>query len=158
MTADGVTVRPVDFRVADDVDRFVAMLDAYARDPMGADSPLPADVAHRLRRDLAVHPTVHALLAEAAGDPVGFATCFVGYSTFLARPLLNIHDIAVVPAWRGRGVARRLLDAIAGHARALGCCRLTLEVRSDNAAARSLYRRAGFVPAGCDLFLEKPLG
>jgi ribosomal protein S18 acetylase RimI-like enzyme len=118
---------------------------------------LPDDVPARLRRDLAAHPGAYALLAEAAGDPVGFATCFVGYSTFRAMPLLNIHDIAVLPAWRGRGIARRLLDAIAQHASALGCCRLTLEVRSDNAPGRALYRRAGFVTAGCDLFLEKHL-
>jgi ribosomal protein S18 acetylase RimI-like enzyme len=72
-------------------------------------------------------------------------------------PLLNIHDIAVLPAWRGRGIARRLLDAITQHASALGCCRLTLEVRGDNTPARALYRRAGFMPAGCELFLEKPL-
>jgi GNAT superfamily N-acetyltransferase len=157
MTAEAVRIRPVDFRLEDDVDRFVTMLDAYARDPMGMGTPLPADVPARLRRDLAAHPGAFALLAEAAGDPVGFATCFVGYSTFRAMPLLNIHDIAVIPAWRGRGVAGHLLDAITQYARGLGCCRVTLEVRSDNAPARALYRRAGFLPAGCDLFLEQPL-
>ncbi len=37
-----------------------------------------------------------------------------------------------------------LLDRIEGKARALNCCRLTLEVREDNHPARALYRKAGF--------------
>ena len=46
---------------------------------------------------------------------------------------------------------------IADLGRRLGCCRLTLEVREDNQAARRAYARAGFVAAPCDLFLECPL-
>ena len=88
---------------------------------------------------------------------VGFATCFLGYSTFRARPLLNIHDIAVLPEWRGKSVARGLLEAIAALGRRLDCCRITLEVREDNPRARRIYERAGFVPAQCSLFMERPL-
>lgn len=152
-----VAVRRVDF--ADDADMgvYLAMLDAYARDPMGAGEALATEVKRRLIRDLPEHPAAEGLLAEADGEAIGFATCFVGYSTFRARPLLNIHDIAVLPAWRRRGVAAALLDAIEGRARELGCCRLTLEVRDDNARARGVYARCGFVPAACNLFLEKGL-
>ena len=35
--------------------------------------------------------------------PVGLATTFEGFSTFAAKPLINIHDIAVLPDYRGRG-------------------------------------------------------
>lgn len=140
-----------------DVERYLALLDAYARDPMGAGGPLPAEVLERLPRDLAGHPGAHCLLAEHGTSAVGVATCFVGYSTFRARPLLNVHDIAVLPAWRGRAVAQRLLEAIGALGRRLGCCRITLEVRDDNLRARRLYERAGFAPATCSLFMEKPL-
>lgn len=150
-------IRAVDFTVAKDVERYLALLDAYARDPMGAGAPLPADVVERLPRDLAGHPGAHCLLAEHGATAVGIATCFLGYSTFRARPLLNVHDIAVLPAWRGRAVAPRLLEAISALGRRLGCCRVTLEVRDDNVRARRLYERAGFVPAACSLFMEKPL-
>jgi ribosomal protein S18 acetylase RimI-like enzyme len=84
------------------------------------------------------------LLAFADEQPVGLAVCFFGFSTFNARPLLNIHDLAVLPAYRGKGVGRALLVEAEKHARARGCCRLTLEVQDDNIRARSLYERFGF--------------
>lgn len=157
MPDDDIRIRPVDFSRREDIDSYLAMLDAYARDPMGAGTGLPQGTADRLARDLARHPGVHALLAEHETSAIGFATCFLGYSTFQARPLLNIHDIAVVPAWRGRSVARRLLAAIDQLARQLGCCRLTLEVRADNPRARAIYEATGFAAGTCSLFMEKSL-
>jgi ribosomal protein S18 acetylase RimI-like enzyme len=152
-----VAVRPVDFSDAHDVKAYLDLLDAYARDPMGAGQALPGEVLRRLPRDLATHPGAHCLLAESDDTTVGVATCFLGYSTFRAKPLLNVHDIAVLPEWRGRSVATKLLTSIADLGRGLGCCRITLEVREDNTAARRLYRNAGFLPAQCSLFMEKPL-
>jgi ribosomal protein S18 acetylase RimI-like enzyme len=72
------------------------------------------------------------------------AVCFIGFSTFAARPLLNIHDFAVAGAFRGQRVGARLLEHIEQKARELGCCKLTLEVKDDNHAARRLYKRFGF--------------
>ena len=46
---------------------------------------------------------------------------FVGFSTFAASPLINIHDLHVEPEWRRQGVARLLLEAVEARARALGC-------------------------------------
>jgi GNAT superfamily N-acetyltransferase len=152
-----LTVRPVEFSDTQELRQYLDLLDAYARDPMGADQPLSTAVRKRLARDLAHHPGAHCLLARHGMTAVGFATCFLGYSTFRARPLLNIHDIAVLPEWRGKSVARGLLEAIAALGRRLDCCRITLEVREDNPRARQIYERAGFVPAQCSLFMEKPL-
>jgi len=152
-----VAVRQADLGVREDMDCYLHLLDAYARDPMGAGTSLPADVVGRLHRDLPNHPTVHALLAFAGDKAVGFATCFLGYSTFRAMPLLNIHDIAVLPAWRGHAIARLLLSETEALGRSLGCCRITLEVRDDNPRARSVYDKAGFVPATCNLVMEKTL-
>jgi ribosomal protein S18 acetylase RimI-like enzyme len=72
------------------------------------------------------------------------AICLPSYSSFRARPLMNIHDIAVVPEHRGKGIGRALLAAVEEEARRRGCAKITLEVRSDNALARDLYRRCGF--------------
>jgi ribosomal protein S18 acetylase RimI-like enzyme len=152
-----IDIRVVDFSDDSDMDRYLAMLDAYARDPMGAGRPLPDAVKLRLRADLPTRTGAHALLAERSGTDVGFASCFVGYSTFRARPLLNLHDIAVVPEARGLGIARQLLEAVEALARRLDCCKVTLEVRSDNLRAQRAYESAGFVPADCDRFLEKVL-
>src|SRR5262249_42056109 len=81
----------------------VAMTAAYAEDALGNGGTLPADVLARLVPALREHPTTVVLLAYEAGRAVGIATCFLGFTTFAARPLLNIHDLSVVPDLRGRG-------------------------------------------------------
>jgi ribosomal protein S18 acetylase RimI-like enzyme len=103
-----------------------------------------------------------ALLALSEGTPVGVAVCFLGFSTFNARPLLNIHDLAVVPERRGQGIGKALLAAAEAEAMRRGCCKLTLEVQDDNRRARGLYERAGFTDfvvgaSGPTRFLCKPL-
>jgi ribosomal protein S18 acetylase RimI-like enzyme len=120
------------------------LLDTYAREAIGAGRPLSPDVQRRLIGELRARDNAVVLLALDSGRPVGVAVCFVGFSTFAARPLLNVHDLAVLPAFRGRGVGRKLLEAADARARELGCCKLTLEVRQDNDRALALYRRFGF--------------
>ncbi|HEY0833446.1 MAG TPA: GNAT family N-acetyltransferase [Azospirillum sp.] len=61
---------------------------------------------------------------------------------------LFLSALAVDPAWRRRGVARRLLDAVYERARTIGFDRVTLHVWADNAPARRLYDAQGFTPAG----------
>ena len=56
----------------------------------------------------------------------------------------SISNVAVMPQFRRRGIASRLLDTTLDHLRREGCRRVFLEVRADNEAARSLYRRRGF--------------
>lgn len=141
----------------------VAMIDAYARDPMGDGAPLDAEVKARLVSGLRAHPTTLIFLAFEREQPVGIAVCFLGFSTFAAKPLVNIHDFAVLATHRGRGISRQLLDAIEAKARALGCCKLTLEVLENNHRARHVYETFGFAryqlqpEAGGALFLAKPL-
>jgi len=158
----------VEITPANLADRFHAravagILDAYAREPVGGGRPLPADVLARLIPGLRAQHNARVLLALVDGRPVGVAVCFIGFSTFAARPLVNIHDLAVLPEWRGRGIGRSLLDAVETCARDLGCCKITLEVREDNPRAAALYRRKGFAdytaangPA-VTFFLEKRL-
>ncbi len=86
-------------------------------------------------------------LAFHGGEPAGLATCFRGFSTFAARPLINVHDFYVVPALRGRGIGRALLAAVERKARETGCCKLTLEVLENNTPARRLYETCGFSQA-----------
>lgn len=120
------------------------VVDSYSRDPMGGGAPLSAEVRGRLVSDLRAHPTTRIELAFDGDRPVGVAVCFLGYSTFQARPLLNVHDLAVIPEYRGRGIGRALLAAIEATARTEGCCELTLEVLEDNPRARTLYASVGF--------------
>ncbi len=141
----------------------VQLTDAYAADPMGDGRPLSPAARDALIPGLRQHPTAMIFLAFDGDDPIGIATCFRGFSTFAARPLINIHDLAVMPAHRGKGVARCLLDEVERKARDLGCCKLTLEVLENNQRARQVYAAAGFgdpvyqVSAQGSLFLSKSL-
>lgn len=141
----------------------VELIDAYAADPMGNGRPLPPEVRGNLIDGLRRHPTTLIFLAWQDGRAVGIAVCFRGFSTFHARPLLNIHDLAVLPDCRGGGIGRRLLEAVAEKAAQLDCCKLTLEVLENNHRARHLYEAAGFAQAryhesaGGSLFYAKPL-
>lgn len=144
-------------------DAVLAMTRDYARDPMGDGADLPADRQAVLIERLRAHPTTLIFLAFAGDEPVAIATCFVGFSTFAARPLVNIHDVHVTAAYRRRGLGRALLAAVEAKARELGCCKLTLEVQENNHVARALYRSLGFgggqyeEAAGAVLFRQKKL-
>jgi ribosomal protein S18 acetylase RimI-like enzyme len=161
-SAGSVQIRRADLHDLQDAVHFRHLLDSYARDPLGLGAALAPHLLEKTCADLAACAGARIYLAGLTREPCGFATCFLGYSTFRARPLLNIHDLAVLPARRRLGVGRALLEAIADDARRLGCCKLTLEVREDNPAVR-LYRGAGFQAASTPigpvqyLFLEKPL-
>ena len=141
----------------------VAMTAAYALDRMGNGGPLSPDVLERLIPGLQSHPTTLVFLAYVDGAVVGIATCFVGFSTFAARPLVNVHDLAVLPEFRGRGVGRALLGAVEAAARERGCVKITLEVQENNHRARQLYERVGLSQAvygettGGSLFYSKAL-
>jgi ribosomal protein S18 acetylase RimI-like enzyme len=126
----------------------VELLDMYSREPMGDGQPLRPWVREQLIPGLRAQPHGCHFLAFDQQIPVGLAICFFGFSTFQAKPLLNIHDLAVLPAYRGRGVGRALLGAVEQAARQAGCCKLTLEVRGDNQIARQLYQNVGFDPGG----------
>src|SRR3954462_191036 len=60
----------------------------------------------------------------------------------------EILSVAVARAWRGRGLARRLLDLHLRRLAGLGLRTVFLEVDEDNASARRLYVRAGFREVG----------
>ncbi|MGY3941979.1 GNAT family N-acetyltransferase [Aeromonas tecta] len=130
----------------------VFLLNEYAKDEMGGGSPLSDEVQANLAKVLAARANAHVLLAWVNGQPAGVATCFEGFSTFACQPLLNIHDIAVHPDHRGRGLGKRLLAEAERLARELGCCKLTLEVLEGNKVAQAAYRASGF--AGYELSPE----
>ena len=154
-------VREADYADERDAKGILDVLDSYASAPVGGGQPLAPDVRERLIPMLRQHPTSLVLLAFVDDEPVGIAVCFFGLSSFRARPLLNIHDLAVLPQHHGQGVGQALLKTVEERARRKGCCKLTLEVLDDNARARELYRRFGFddvvVGESATRFLAKPL-
>jgi [ribosomal protein S18]-alanine N-acetyltransferase len=80
--------------------------------------------------------------ATLGRDLVGFAI------TRLAADEAEILSIAVVPSWRGRGIAGQMLDLQLRRLAGLGIARLFLEVDEGNEPARRLYARAQFAEVG----------
>ncbi|MBS1160091.1 MAG: Acetyltransferase, family [Proteobacteria bacterium] len=139
------------------------LLEHYAQDPMGGGQGLKPEVKAALVDGLKGVAHFHGGLALLDGQAVGLINCFAGFSTFVAKPLLNIHDIVVRRECRAQGIGQALLAWAEQRAGELGCCKLTLEVLSNNARAMASYERAGFAPyvldpaAGQALFLQKYL-
>ncbi len=142
----------------------VDLLDAYARDPAGGGEPLSDFARLNLTDALAARPFIFSVLAFDGDTPVGLVNAIEGFSTFACRPLVNVHDVVVLPSHRGRGIAARLFAEVEAIARERGACKLTLEVLSGNRVARSLYEKLGFDdyrldPAmGYAQFMQKWLG
>ena len=78
------------------------------------------------------------VLQAPGGALVAYCACWMVFDE------LHINSLAVDPAWRRRGVARRLLQHVLGEAAASGARSATLEVRRSNEAARALYEGLGF--------------
>jgi ribosomal protein S18 acetylase RimI-like enzyme len=158
-----VAIVDADLSRADHAEAVRHLTAGYALDPMGNGSALSDETLDRLVPALRAHPTSVVLLAYSGETAIGLATCFLGFSTFAARPLLNLHDLTVAPAFRGRGVGRALLERVEAKARQLGCVKVTLEVGDRNDRARDLYERLGFRhasagrDAGAALFYSKAL-
>lgn len=86
------------------------------------------------------------LIAEEAGEPVGFALFCPNYSTFLGRPGLHLEDLFVRPAFRGRGLGRALLVHLARLALRRGYGRFEWNVLDWNQDAWRFYRSVGAEP------------
>lgn len=142
-----IRVCRVDYADPTHAKALVELLDAYARDPMGGGEGLSEFAKAHVVAELAKLPHAFSLLAFA-GDadeaPVGLANCMWGFSTFACKPLVNVHDLAVLPSHRGMRIGQALLMEVGQVARQQGACKVTLEVLSGNASAMRLYLRAGF--------------
>jgi GNAT superfamily N-acetyltransferase len=86
------------------------------------------------------------LIAEDAGEAVGFALFFHNYSTFLAKPGIYLEDLYVREAARGKGVGKKLLARLAAIAVERDCGRLEWAVLDWNKDAIGFYERLGARP------------
>jgi GNAT superfamily N-acetyltransferase len=168
-----INIRRVNYQNSTDRHSLCALLNHYAQDPMGGSALLAADVLARLCDDLAERSFAFSFIAWAAGHEndgkghpdgeraVGLVNCMEGYSTFKAKPLINIHDLVVHSDWRGQGVGQFLMQAVEQEARSKGACKITLEVLTGNRTAMQSYKRFGFAPyaldpkAGAATFMQK---
>lgn len=142
--AAAFSVRPADYADPADAAAIVMLLDAYARDPAGGSEALSGFARANLVRELAARPQAFSILAFDGDAPVGLVNCIEAFSTFKCKPLVNVHDVAVLASHRGRGIAEQMLALAETLARERGAVKMTLEVLSGNAPAVKLYTRIGY--------------
>ena len=139
------------------------LLDAYAKDLMGGGQSLPQYTKANLARELSQRENCVVILTCVDSEAAALAICFEGFSTFACQPILNIHDLMVDSKFRGQGLSVELLEKAESVAVARGCCKMTLEVLSENHRASKIYRNFGFSPyelnaeMGQAMFYEKKL-
>ena len=96
-----------------------------------------------LRDGFGPQPKFRTLLAEWQGEPAGYASFFYFYSTFQGRPALFLEDLFVRDKFRGTGIGRSLLAAVAKLALEEGCYGLRWEVLDWNRPAIEFYEKLG---------------
>jgi RimJ/RimL family protein N-acetyltransferase len=85
-------------------------------------------------------------VALADGEVVGW--CDIQRHAFPSRAHRGTLGMGIVPAYRGRGIGFRLIQATLAQARVAGFVRVELDVHADNARAIALYETVGFVREG----------
>ena len=94
------------------------------------------------RQELERNVAARYLVAETDGKVVGYAGAWVILDES------HITNIAVLEAWRGRGIGKQLTQALLQYLSNLGASYATLEVRVSNERAQNLYKELGFVSVG----------
>jgi GNAT superfamily N-acetyltransferase len=84
---------------------------------------------------------VEPRVAELGGRVIGYALAFRLLTLYANGAILEIQELMVDPAHRGRGIGQRLVEALAEGARTAGCVELTVPTRR----AAEYYRKLGFV-------------
>ncbi len=119
-------------------------MNEYAAGDTGGAKELPEEVLARLPASLKSCPTYVGIIAWEDEKPVGLLNSFWSISTFKAKRLINIHDIAVATAHQRKGIGRRMIRELNDIAKEMDCCKITLEVLDGNHGAIALYRLMGF--------------
>jgi GNAT superfamily N-acetyltransferase len=88
---------------------------------------------------------IEAILAEYAGQAVGFALFFHNYSTFLTKPGIYLEDLFVLPEFRRKGIGQEIFTYLAQLAVSRDCGHLEWSVLDWNEPAIAFYRRIGAV-------------
>ena len=141
-------VRPL---ASSDYDGWRVLWDGYnAFYQRSGPTALPEDITHATwTRFLDPAEPVHALVAEQAGRIVGLAHIVFHRSTTRLHDVCYLQDLFTMPALRGRGVGRQLIEGVYAAARAAGSSRVYWQTHTTNAAGRALYdkvaRHLGFI-------------
>jgi GNAT superfamily N-acetyltransferase len=138
-----VTFREADLSVENDTEHIVTLLSMFSEES-SFPRKMPESTKLTLISNLRKFPTTQVYFAECDNVPVGIAVCYLLYSTFQDAPILNLHDLYIRKSYQGEGIGKKLLEYIELKGKALGCCRVTLEVYQRNFPAVALYESLSY--------------
>jgi GNAT superfamily N-acetyltransferase len=147
------TVRPIR---PSDLDQWLVLWAGYnAFYGREGATALREDVTHTTwQRFFEPAESVRALVAEDRGRVVGLAHVVFHRSTTRLSDVCYLQDLFTDVDLRGRGIGRRLIEAVYETARDAGCTRVYWQTKDSNAAARALYERVaefkGFIVYSSD--------
>ena len=134
-----LSIRPA---TVDDVPLIARLIRELAEYERLADAAVATEAG--LREQLfGERPAAEVLIAEANGEPVGFALFFHTFSTFLGKRGLYLEDLFVLPDFRGLGLGKHLMAALARIAVQRDCGRFEWSVLDWNEPSVAFYRRLG---------------
>lgn len=97
------------------------------------------------------------IVAETAGEIVGFTQLFPSFSSVSLQRLWILNDLFVTESARGQGVGRKLLQAAAEFGQITLAKQLFIEGAVANTSARGLYEDFGFIPNDEYVYYHLPL-
>jgi len=136
-----LSIRPASI---DDVPLIRALIAELAEYERLADAAVATDDVLRAQL-FGAQPAAEVLIGEVDGQAAGFALFFHNFSTFLGKRGLYLEDLFVRPAFRGTGLGKHLMAALARIAVQRDCGRFEWSVLDWNAPAIGFYRRIGAV-------------
>lgn len=154
---NNIVVKVGDIHQEADAKDMLTMLNLYMQDPMGGEQTLEESLAETIVNGLKKQSNYVFFLAYCGGELAGVANCFVNYSTFKGKQLINIHDFAVNPAFRRKGIGQAMMDGVVEYAKNNNLCKINLEVRHDNLGAQLLYKKMGFVECNPPMYFWERL-
>ena len=110
-----------------------------------ADAAPPPTFSARLRRLFEEPERSVALVAEHAGEVIGYVVAELRSWEFGSEPAGWVFGVSVAQEHEGEGVARTLLEAATRGLRSMGASTVRTMVRGDDVAVLRLFRGRGFV-------------
>lgn len=140
----------ITFRLATavDDDALIRLILSLYREDSSPDRPTETSARMALLTLRETPAWGHAIVIEDAGTIAGYALLISFYSNELRGRVCVLDELYVAPSFRGCGIGRAFLEALAGRSLPVfsDAVALELEVSPKNKRARALYANAGFAP------------
>jgi GNAT superfamily N-acetyltransferase len=142
------TIRPV---TREDYTQWLLLWQGYNKFyGRSGETALPDEITQMTwARFFDAYEPVHALVAEQEGQLVGLVHYLFHRTTISIAPTCYLQDLFTMESTRGKGIGRKLINAVYEQARQAGSARVYWLTHETNSIAMKLYDqvadRSGFV-------------